>query len=329
MKVKWHGQLSSSRNLNGGGPQGSTFGIWEYLSQSNDNCNVISEEDKFKFVGDLSFIEIIYFLNMGIASYNFHSHIPTDIPTHNQLIPKENLKTQDIMNQISEWTLKQKMKLNESKTKNMIFNFSKARQFTTNIEVNNTKLEVVDECKILGTILTKNLTWNRNTSELVKKGFRRMQLLYKAASFTNSKPDLKAIYLTYIRSAIEQSAVVWHSSLTKKNRRDLERVQKAVVKVIMGSKFTTYKESLKKLKIQSLDDRRQSLCLGFAKKCLKNEKVKDMFPIKKSKHQMEIRKTNKFKTVKANTKRFNNSAIPYMRRLLNKEWKERQESEMI
>ena len=97
----------------------------------------------------------------------------------------------------------------------------------------------------------------------------------------------------------------------------------------MGSKFTTYKESLKKLKIQSLDDRRESLCLGFAKKGLKNEKVKNMFPIKKSKHQMELRKTNKFKTVKANTKRFKNSAIPYMRRLLNKEWKERQESEMI
>ena len=51
MKVKWHGQLSSSRNLNGGGPQGSTFGIWEYLSQSNDNCNGISEEDRFKGPG--------------------------------------------------------------------------------------------------------------------------------------------------------------------------------------------------------------------------------------------------------------------------------------
>ena len=65
----------------------------------------------------------------------------------------------------------------------------------------------------------------------------------------------------------------------------------------------------------------------ICKEMFENEKVKDMFPIKKSKHQMEIRKTNKFKTVKANTKRFDNSAIPYMRRLLNKEWKERQESE--
>ena len=161
------------------------------------------------------------------------------------------------------------MKLNESKTKNMIFNFSKAKQFTTNIEVNNTKLEVVDECRILGTVLTKHLTWNRNTAELVKKGLKRLQLLYKDASFTNSRQDLKAIYLTYIRSAIEQSAVVWHSSLTKKNRRDLERVKKTAIKVIMGSQYTTYKEGLEILKIQNLDERRENLCLGFAKKCFK------------------------------------------------------------
>ena len=32
MKVKWHGKYSSERDLNG--PQGSTFGIWEYLSHS-------------------------------------------------------------------------------------------------------------------------------------------------------------------------------------------------------------------------------------------------------------------------------------------------------
>jgi hypothetical protein len=29
MKVKWHGEISSERHLNGGGPQGSTFGIWD------------------------------------------------------------------------------------------------------------------------------------------------------------------------------------------------------------------------------------------------------------------------------------------------------------
>ena len=72
-----------------------------------------------------------------------------------------------------------------------------------------------------------------------------MQLLFKVAKFTNSKEDLKMIYTTYIRSVIEQSAVVWHSSLSAKNRKDLERVQKAAIKVILGRKYSTYTKAIK------------------------------------------------------------------------------------
>jgi hypothetical protein len=87
MQVKWHGKLSSVKELNGGGPQGSTFGIWEYLSQSNDNANCISESERFKFVDDLSFLEIINLLSVGIASYNVRAHVPSDVLVNNQVIP--------------------------------------------------------------------------------------------------------------------------------------------------------------------------------------------------------------------------------------------------
>jgi hypothetical protein len=65
---------------------------------------------------------------------------------------------------------------------------------------------------------------------------------------------------------IEQSAVVWHSSLLVKNRKDLERVQKAAIKVILGRKYTTHKDSLKFLKNYDLKTRRKKLYLSFAKK---------------------------------------------------------------
>ena len=94
-------------------------------------------------------------------------------------------------------------------------NFSRNHQFTTRLSVNNVGLEVVSEAKLLGTVLTNNLSWNRNTEELVKKAFRRMQLLYRASGFTNSREDLKAIYLTYVRSVIEQSAAGIVVSLCK------------------------------------------------------------------------------------------------------------------
>ena len=105
------------------------------------------------------------------------------------------------------------MKLNVGKTKSMIFNFSKKHQFTTDLAVNGENIEIVNEAKLLGTVITDKLNWDRNTEELVKKALKRMQLLNAAANFTTSKSDLKIIYLSFIRSVLEKSAVVWHSSL--------------------------------------------------------------------------------------------------------------------
>jgi hypothetical protein len=317
MKVKWHGHLSSNRDLNGGGPQGSTFGLWEYLSQSNDNAECVDLEDRFKFVDDLSFLEIIYMLNVGIASYNIRAHVPSDIPTHNQVIPSANLKSQSQLNQINEWTQKKKMQLNVKKTKNMIFNFSKKHQFTTKLNVDNANIEMVSETALLGTVLTDKLTWDRNTEELTKKGYKRMQLLNAAAAFTNNRQELKDIYLTFVRSIVEQSAVVWHSSLSVRNRKDLERIQKAAVRVIMGKDYSTYSNGLKYLKIDTLEKRREVLCLRFAKNCLKNEKMQKLFPLKKTKHSMKKRRQQKYLTKKYNTNRYKKSALPYMRNLLN------------
>ena len=320
MKVKWHGEFSSIRELNGGGPQGSTFGIWEYLSQSNDSAESVDEDDKFKFVDDLTFLEIIYLLNVGIATYNVRAHVPSDIPSHNQIIPAENLASQKHLDEIVSWTEKQKMKLNEKKTKNIIFNFTKKYQFTTKLRMNLSNINVVKETKLLGTIITDDLKWNRNTEVLVKKGYQRMQLLNAAAGFTSSVPELKSIYVTFVRSILEQSAVVWHSSLSDENKRDLERVQKSAVRVILGYKYTNYQQGLNILNLETLNKRRTKLCLRFAKECLKNEKVKKFFPINTSKHKMKKRRKKQFKQMTYKTERYKKSSLPYMRKLLNKEF---------
>ena len=70
-------------------------------------------------------------------------------------------------------------------------------------------------------------------SYLGKKADARMQLLCKVARFGAPMEDLKIIYVLFVRSILEQSAVVWHSSLTEDNRHDLERVQKSGIKVMI------------------------------------------------------------------------------------------------
>ena len=62
------------------------------------------------------------------------------------------------------------------------------------------------------------------------------------------------IYILYIRSILEQSCVVWHSSLTEENVLDLERVQKAVIRLILGEKYKNYEDGLLKVNLESLKE---------------------------------------------------------------------------
>ena len=93
----------------------------------------------------------------------------SDIPTHNQFIPPEHLKTKVYLEKIKQWTEHQKMILNQKKTKVMIFNFTDKYKFTTKLELNGEILDVVKEAKLLGVIITDDLKWDRNTDYIVKK----------------------------------------------------------------------------------------------------------------------------------------------------------------
>ena len=95
--------------------------------------------------------------------------------------------------------------------------------------------------------------------------------------------------------------------------------------MILGDKYKSYEEALKTIRIDSLAERRQKICLKFAQQCLRNEKLRDMFPRNLSDHMMKKRNAEKFIVTKALTERFRKSAIPSMQRLLNNDDKEKKE----
>ena len=96
-------------NVNRKGPQGSSIGLLEYLSQSNNNSDCVDPELRFKFLDDLSVLEVVNLLTVGISSYNIRMHVPSDIPSNNGFIPSENLHTKNYIENINQWTKKQKM----------------------------------------------------------------------------------------------------------------------------------------------------------------------------------------------------------------------------
>ena len=93
MEVKWNGETSEKHHLNGGGPQGDVLGILEYLSQNNDCADFMEEDEKYKYIDDLSILEIINLISIGLSSYNCWEQVPNDIISENQFLPPENLNS--------------------------------------------------------------------------------------------------------------------------------------------------------------------------------------------------------------------------------------------
>ena len=102
----------------------------------------------------------------------------------------------------------------------MFFNFTNKYQSTTRLQLENENIEVLDDTKLLGTIISNDLKWDKNIKNIVKKANAKMEILRKAIQFGASIEELKLIYFSYIRSQLEQTSTLWHSSLTLQNIND-------------------------------------------------------------------------------------------------------------
>ena len=84
---------------------------------------------------------------------------------------------------------------------------------------------------------------------------------------------------------------------------------------MIKDKYESYEKALELLNMKTLYDRRQAFC-NFAKRCLKTDKVKHFFPI----NQNNLKGTRNNEMLRVNfatTKKYLNSSIPTLQRVLN------------
>ena len=227
-----------------------------------------------------------------LNQYDFHAHVASDIPTDHLYLPPSSFSTQATLDNISVWTTKNLMRLNEEKSNYMIFSRSQ-ENFVTRLTLNNAKLEQLKVSKILGIWISEDLTWSRNTREICLKAFARMSLITKLKYVGVKTKDLIDIYKLFIRSLLEYCSVAFHSSLTQENEHDLERVQKISLKVILGDAYEDYSSALAMCGIQTLHSRRESRCLDFALRSVKHPVNSRLFPLNQVPTN-DLRQTEKF-----------------------------------
>ena len=113
---------------------------------------------------------------------------------------------------------------------------------------------------------------------------------------------------------LELAVHVWHSGITVGQVKDIERVQKTALFIILGESYINYEVACTLAEIEPLDIRREKLCLKFARKDVRKENT--LFT--KNKTTVNTRSANIVIEPKCNTKRFSKSSIPYLSKLLNK-----------
>ena len=162
-------------SLIGCGPQGCWTGQACFITASDDNAEFVNQDNCYKFSDDLNILEVIILGNI-LTEYNFSSHVASDIGLGERFIPTQELVTQNNLTRIADWTDSNQMKLKESKTDYMVFSRSR-EAFATRLSLNGKLIERKSVSKCLGVWLQSDGKWEKNTREITKGAYARIQML--------------------------------------------------------------------------------------------------------------------------------------------------------
>ena len=253
-----------------------------------------------------------------LTNYDFLSHVPSDIAVDKPFLPPPAFGTQNTLDNIAEWTQRNMMQFNHTKSNYIVFSRSK-EEFCTRLSLEDVILDRVSEIKVLGLWLTEDLKWAKNTREICIKAFSRVSLITKLKYVGVKVEDLLEIYTLYIRSITEYCSVVFHSRLTVEDAANLERIQKCCLRIILGDNYVSYTAALEMTGLKTLHDRREDRCLKFALKALKHPTNSRMFPQNQNTGQ-DTRNNEKFCVNFSRTDTYKRSSIPDNQRRLNKHY---------
>ena len=329
--LRYKGGQCERKRLPGGSPQGTRLGMFLFLIMINfagfpfqdierETGKWITQQRRkpldnlhLKYVDDLSYLTAINLKKKLIENPDDNPIRPVTFHNRtNHILPKEDNVLQDQMERLISFTNENEMQINCKKTKVMVFNTSRKRDFQPEIlGEDGNFFDVEEEVKLLGVKITSDMKWNANTQYICARGYSKLWMLRNLKRYGANTGDLLDVYVKQCRSILELAVPAWSPGLTVSNANQIERVQKAAFAIILGESYSSYSGALLKLKMETLVDRRQALCLNFAKKAYKHEKFSQWF------NQSEA--DLKFHEVKTRTSRYWKSPLPYLTDLLNNE----------
>ena len=184
------------------------------------NDLVVDHDRRWKFVDDTSVSEVINKNEMG--------------------------KMQFRVNDINTCCMKNDMKLNQTKCKDMIISFALEHPKLDPIFLEEHELVPVSSAKILLGMYICNifvdLKWNTHITHIVSKASKRLYFLRLLKRSGVDRYSLLTVFTTCIRPVLEYGCQAWSYGITQYLSDEIERIQKRALKIIHPD--LSYKESL-------------------------------------------------------------------------------------
>ena len=163
--------------------------------------------------------------------------------TTSDSMKENNIKLNQVLSRITDWSNKTNLRISLGKTKVMHFHRLKNPSKITSdipIQINGTTIEEVEQFKYLGIIFDPTLTWAKHIEYTTGKGRRALNSLKTLANRTYGADAiiLKRLYLAIVRPIMEYGAPLI-MSMSKTNFTHLQRIQNEAMRIILGAHRST------------------------------------------------------------------------------------------
>ena len=155
----------------------------------------------------------------------------------------------DELSKINNWLKLNKLSLNATKSKFMIFKKPQKRATIPIIKINDTTLECVDNFNFLCLIINTNLSWKTHLNKVSNKIARIIGIMNKLKS-TLPQNTLLHIYNSLIMPHINYCLILWGNV----NKRIFQLQKKAVRIIHHENRFSHTDPIFKKLKLLKISD---------------------------------------------------------------------------
>ena len=335
--IRWQGKQSKKLPLNSGAGQGTILGLLLFCITFNgagpeqnkqEIGRTITEtrrkrkpmnKGKKKWVDDLTITVPIRLQEELVQDTGVN--IVRPVPYHSRTghkLPSQKNEMQSELDRLNEYCRKAKMSINKDKTKCMIFNRARNHDVMPELYLSDeSRIEVVEEMKLVGYKLRSDLSTKSNTEYIVSRAWKRMWIIRRLKAAGANESELLEVLRCQVLSVLQFAIPAWTTSISQYESNRIESVQKTGLYLVYGPRYKSYTWALQQSKMSTMKIQRQRIFEKFTRTCLKSPKFSKWFVAAEDTGMPTRSSKVRFKPVPARTRAFAISAIPQMVALAN------------